>query len=68
MALLITIPLVQRNSIFQLLTMKTGQGIHAIAANVSLENGTFGLTPKKPLQFGAPHLQTVFPFPRHSRL
>lgn len=29
---------------------------------------TFGLTPRKPLQFGAPHLQTVFPFPKHSRL
>lgn len=29
---------------------------------------TFGRTPRNPLQFGAPHLQTVFPFPKHSRL
>lgn len=29
---------------------------------------TFGRTPRKPLQFGAPHLHTVFPFPKHSRL
>lgn len=28
----------------------------------------FGLSPRNPLQFGAPHLQTVFSLPRQSRL